>query len=235
MFDLNFISEPGIQNEASDASWSFLNKQNKPDVEVQSDSKQSKASFIQQNSWKNYAFVLVILSFIAGIAFINTSYTEIKPDMVLNQVISLIVESGDIKNLQLTEANFSTKQVKITLRSEDFTTIQSLTQVYRMENEIPYEMFQKGIYSYINLIFPWKGNERGGDIRILESMAEKPVFSNKISINHTRDIFEIQGWSSEIISFLLQMADNQQIQKFNFSVFHQDSGKFNLKIQLNLI
>ena len=74
--------------------------------------------------------------------------------MVLNQVISLIVESGDIKNLQLTEANFSTKQVKITLRSEDFTTIQSLTQVYRMENEIPYEMFQKGIYSYINLIFP---------------------------------------------------------------------------------
>ena len=28
MFDINFISKPGIQNETSDANWSFLDKKN---------------------------------------------------------------------------------------------------------------------------------------------------------------------------------------------------------------
>ena len=51
MFDINFISDPGMQNETSDASWSFLNKQSESDMNEKSDSKQSKVFFIQHNSW----------------------------------------------------------------------------------------------------------------------------------------------------------------------------------------
>ena len=54
MFDINFISEPGKQKDTSDASWSFLSERNKPDRYLESDSKQSKVSFIQYNSWINY-------------------------------------------------------------------------------------------------------------------------------------------------------------------------------------
>ena len=104
-----------------------------------------------------------------------------------------------------------------------------------MEKEIFYEMYQKGKYSFLHLIFPWKGNDKGGDIAILKSLADKTVFSNKISINHIEDIFEIHGKSSDIISFLLQMAENDQIQKFKFSIFHRDSGDFNLTVKLSLI
>tara|TARA_B100000315_G_C14313800_1_gene467577 strand:- start:13 stop:723 length:711 start_codon:yes stop_codon:yes gene_type:complete len=236
MFDLNFISEPGIQNETSDASWSFLHKKSEPEVNGKSDSKQSKVSFVQQNNWGNYAFLLIILGFIAVISILNSRYTQVQPDLVvLNQVIGLIDECSYIKTLQLEEANFSTDQVKVTIRSKDFTALQSLSQGYRMENQIPYEMYRKGKYSYINLIFPWKGNGKDGDITILRSVADKTVYSNETSINHTEDILEFQGGSSDIISFLLQMAENKQIQKFNFSVFHQGAGKFNLKVQLNLI
>ena len=231
MFDLNFISEPGMQNETSDASWSFLSKKSEPEMNGESGSNHSKVSLIHQNSWKNYAFVLSILGFIAIVSILNSRYTQVKPDLVLNQVIDLIVESDYIKNLQLEEAIFSTNQVKVTIRSEDFASIQSLSRGYRMENELPYEMYQKGKYSYLNLIFRWKGNEKSGDINILQSMADKIVFSKEASINHTEDIFEIQGEASDIISFLLEMAENKQIQKFNLSVSHDDFEQFNLIVQ----
>ena len=236
MFDLNFISEPGIQKETSDANWSFLNKQNELEINKGSDSKQSKVFFIQRNSWINYAFVLIILCIIAVIAISNSHYTKVKSDLVmLNQVIALIDECSYIKTLQLQEATFLMDQIKVTIRSEDFTSIQALSHDYRLENEIPYAMYQKGKYSYLNLIFPWKGNGKSGDITILESMANNILFSNTASINHSKDIFHIQGEASDIISFLLKMAENNQIKKFNFSIFHQDSGQFNLKVQLHLI
>ena len=55
MFELNFISEPGMQNETSDANWSFLNIKNKLEKNKKSDPIQSKASFNLQNNWINYA------------------------------------------------------------------------------------------------------------------------------------------------------------------------------------
>ena len=108
MFEINFISDPGMQNETSDASWSFLNKQSESDMYEKSDSKQSRVFFIQHNSWKNYVFVLIILGFIGVISILNNNYTQMKPDLaVLNQVIDLIDESDYLKNIQLIEAIFS--------------------------------------------------------------------------------------------------------------------------------
>ena len=231
MFDLNFISEPGIQNETSDANWSFLSKKSVPEIKGESGSTHSKVPLFHHNSWKNYVFVLSILGFIAIVSILNSPYTQVKPDLVLNQVIDLIVESDYIKNLQLVEAIFSTDQVKVTIRSKDFSVIQSLSRGYSMENELPYEMYQKGKYSYLNLIFRWKGNQKSGDINILQSMADRIVFSKEASIIHTEDIFEIQGEASDIISFLLEMAENKQIQKFNLSVSHDDIEQFNLIVQ----
>jgi len=229
MFDLNFISEPGMQNETSDENWSFLFKQNIPDESTQSDSEYLKTSIIQQNSWKNYAFVILILGFITLISIINSNYKRVEPDLeVLNKVIDLIDESSYMTNLQLAEANFSTDQVNVTIRSKDFPVIQSLSQDYRMENEIPYQIYKKGKFNYLYLIFPWNGNEKGGDITNLQSMVDKIVFSNKTMISHSEDIFEIQGGSSDIISILLKMAEHDQIQKFNFSVFHKNVDQFNL-------
>ena len=231
MFDINFISEPGMQVETSDASWSFLHKKSQPVMDEKSDLKQSNIFFILQNRWKNYAFILIILCFLGVISIINVRQTQVKPDWVLNQVLDLIVESVYIKNLQLAEAIFSRDQDKITIRSEDFAAIQSLSRGYHLENELPYEMYQKGKYSYLNLIFRWKRNKKSGDINILQSIADKIVFSKQASINLTEDIFEIQGEASDIISFLLEMAEDKQIQKFNLSVSHDDFEQFNLIVQ----
>ena len=56
-------------------------------------------------------------------------------------------------------------------------------------------------------------------------------FVNDISINYTNSQFELQGRSSDIISFLLQMAENGLIQQFILSIQHLESGRIYLKIQ----
>jgi len=106
---------------------------------------------------------------------------------------------------------------------------------YRKEDKIPYEIFRKNEINYVSLNFPWQGNKKGGSLETLKSLATKTVFSNKISINTSGNNFELHGRSSDIISYLLQMADNGLIQKFILSVYHLESGQFYLKIKANQV
>ena len=153
--------------------------------------------------------------------------------MVLNQVIDLIIESGYMKDLQLSEAHFMPQTVIVTITSNELHQIQNFTHDYRREDNIPFEIFQRDNKSYVSLNFPWKSSKSGGDIEILKSLASKTVFSNKISINYTDNQFELQGRSSDIISYLLQMAENDMIQKFILSIIHLESGSFFLKVQVD--
>ena len=233
MFNLNFISESGLQKKASDASWSYLHKRNETDSDDKTYPTNKNGPFSIKSSLKYYIISFSVLIFIVLVEIMNIHYSKVKPDMVLNQVIDIIVESGYIKSLQLYEANFSSDKVQVVIRSKEYESVQKLTQGYHFENEIPYEMFQKGKYSYLSLQFPWEGNKKGGDLKTLQSLATKTVFSNKITIISTDNEFQIFGRSSDIISYLLQMADTDQIQKFSFTVYHLETGEFNLKIKLD--
>ena len=235
MFDINFIEEPGFQKEISDTSWSYLHKKNELVEDKQPKIKESNKSFIRIKTWKDYVFSLSILSFIVVIGILFTPYAQVKPNMVLSQVIDIILESGYKRNIQLLEANFSQNQVKVIIRSQDFSAIQALTIGYRTKGSIPYEMYQKEGYNYLNLTFPWKGNKNSANIQDLQSLADSTVFYNKVSIEHVENIFDIQGRASDIIAFLLEMAEKKEIQKYIFSIFHDESGKFNLKFKLNPI
>ena len=234
MFDLNFIAEPGIQTETSEANWSFLHKRKEPETAGTTKPSVEKPMKSGAN-WKYYGIGVcsIIILAVIGI-FINTQ-PKLGPDMVLNQVIDLIIESGYMNNLELVEANFKPDHVKVTITSRELSSLQNFTRGYHKEDNIPYEIFQKNKLNYMSLNFPWEGDKKGGDIETLKTLAEKTVFSNKISISFTDNEFGLQGRSSDIISYLLQMADNQLIQKFILSVHHLESGRFYLKIQANKI
>jgi len=234
MFKINLIEKKGYQDPDSpaDSFWSYLHLKEKQD-DIKTSSKKNYFS----NNWQYYFFILNIFIFIGVLEFWHLKHKDIKPDMVLNQVIDLIIESGYLKNIKLMEANFSIKDVTVTIRSNDLTTIHNLTQGYRLEDEIPFEIYKIGKFSYVTLVFPWKiqYNDSNTESIILDSMANNTVFSNKININNEKEQFRITGRSSDIISYLLKMADNEQIQKFNFSIFHNDAGEFDLIVKLNLI
>ena len=232
MFDLNFIAEPGIQTDNLDDCWSFLHK--RKIIEEQSD--QNGNSSWDKETKVNGSFIALVLYallIITGFTYyyINSNQT-ISSDMVLNQVVDLIIESGYLKDLQLQEAHFSPRSVKVTIKADQLNPLQDFAYRYRREDNIPFQMFQKNNMSYVSLDFPWEGGKEGGNIEILKSLANKTVFSNKKSINYTAKKFELQGRSSDIISFLLQMAENGLIQKFILSLNHLESGQFFLKIQV---
>ena len=167
---------------------------------------------------------------VATIGVFMKPQPPVSPDMVLNQFIDLIVESGYMKDLQLADAYFESDNVRVTISAGELSSLHNFTRRYRKEDKIPYEIFQRNETNYVSLKFPWEGDKKGGDIEVLKSLAAKTVFSNKININFTENEFELHGRSSDIISYLLQMADNGLIQKFTLSVYHLESGRFFLKV-----
>ena len=234
MFSPNFIAEPGIQKETSDESWSFI--QNKVEPIQEAEPKPAVEKKINTRAkFAIYAWAACVLLVITWVGVFMNPKPKVSPDMVLNQVIDLIIESGFMKELQLSEAHFNPDFVKVTIKAGELSALQNFTLGYRKEDKIPYEIFRKNEINYVSLNFPWQGNKKGGSLETLKSLATKTVFSNKISINTSGNNFELHGRSSDIISYLLQMADNGLIQKFILSVYHLESGQFYLKIKANQV
>ena len=230
MFDLNFIAEPGIQTESSEASWSFLHKRKKNALKDVSETVSTKSQNTK-SGWKYYAVWAFALVTIVLIGIYMKPQPKVSPDMVLNQVIDLIVESDYMKDLQLADAHFDMDNVRVTISAGELNSLHNFTRGYRKEDNIPYEIFRRNETNYVSLKFPWEGDKKGGDIEALKSLAANTVFSNKININFTDNEFELYGRSTDIISYLLQMADNGLIQKFTLSVHHLESGRFYLKVR----
>ena len=234
MFDLNFIAEPGIQTKYTEASWSFLPKRTESETDSVLQSSLLESKKIGRN-WKDYGiavFAVIILVFLS--MFVN-SQPKVDQNMVLNQVIDLIIESGYIKDLQLTGAYFEPDIVKVTISTSELGVLQNFTQNYHKDENIPYEIFQKNELYYGTLNFPWESDKIRGDITKLKTLADKTVFSNRISISFTKNEFKLQGRSSDIISYLLQMADNGLIPKFSLLVQHLESDRFYIKVRTNKI
>ena len=232
MFDLNFIAEPGIQAESSEASWSFLRRGTEPETKsaLKSAAVGSKKS---GENWKYFNIAATAIIIIAVIGLLINSQPKVSEGMVLKQVIDFIVESDHMKDLQLAEVHFNTDLVTVTITATELDFLQDFILGYQKEDKISYEIFQKNNLNYMSLNFLWKGDKKGGDIASLKTLADKTAFSNKISINFIDNEFELHGRSSDIISFLLQMADNGLIQKFTLSVLHLESGRFKLKVWVN--
>lgn len=234
MFDINLITDPGIQKESSSAFWSYLHKKQ----ENSPKKKSSQKSASGKNIFSSWKVVILATLFIYSLVFLGIrqeNSVNISADMVLNQVIDLIVESGYMKDLKLSHAEFGQESVHVTIRAKDLQLLQDFSRGYRKEDNIPYHMYKRDNQSFVNLMFPWEGNKAGGDIQVLRTLAGKTVFSNKISIHFTDHQFELQGRSSDIISYLLQMAESDMIQKFTFSVRHLESGRYILKVNTHQI
>ena len=251
MFNINFISEPGLKDENSNDSWSFLKEKKELKIDEESTTNKPKKSFIKYDAWKNYVFVkksfikydawknyvfvMISLGLIIFMSILNTRYSQVNHNLVLNQIIDLIIESDYAKNFDLQEIQFNQDKINVILRSNEILTIQELMKKNDLSINMTSKIYKKGLFNYLDILFPWNGNKNGGDILVVESMIDNIVFSNDIFINQTDDIFEFQGVLSDVVTFLLHMTEIQQIQKFHISVSHHKSGNYNVILDLNLL
>ena len=68
MFELNFIAEPGIQSENSDACWSFLHKRKRNDKEAEENTVIAE-KIMKKSKRKYYTGAICALIMIAGFSF----------------------------------------------------------------------------------------------------------------------------------------------------------------------
>ena len=233
MFNINFISDPGRQKELSDVSWSYLFDTHYSENNYNKSIQNSKVISIQKNNWRDYILIFTILCLIMLISVVKNSELYIKPEIVLNQVIDLIDECGYIEELHLSEANFTIQGIMIKIRSKNLDAILSLSESNNLEEEIPFEIFQKGEFSYGNFLFPWKITNEENSTETLLSIANKIQFTDNIYVINEKDIIKVEGRASDIISFLLQMVETKQIQKYNLSISQNDLENFILLIHIN--
>ena len=231
MFDVNFISNPGINTESSNDSWSFLHKRKDESNKVIQKEKNNKNRIFDYSF--NYIKWLLFTIFLAVLLIYYIAPKKIvSTHLVLNQVIDLIIESTYMKELQLEEAYFSKESVKVTIKSDQLKTIQDFTRGYKIEKNIPFEVFRKNNHNYLSFYYPWISHNNKTNIETLKNLASKTVFSNKMYINYSKDRFELEGRPSDIISFLLQMAEGELIKNFTFSIYNIEPGRFSLIVNI---
>ena len=230
MFNLNLIAEPGVQEDSPKDSWSFIRDKKDSDSISSKNLKTISKENINKALFYVYGWAVFVIMFFLILA-INVNTNKFSPNVVLNQVIDIIIGSEYMKELQLSEVEFRSKDIQVTISSSNLASLQNFTLGYRKEDKIPYKLYKKNKNNYLSLNFPWQGKSREGDLDFLKDLAAQTVFSNKIIISEKNESFELRGRSSDIISYLLQMAKSGTIQNFIFSVFHLDSGQFFLKIK----
>ena len=232
MFDLNFISNPGLQSEKSNASWSYEIEENtKSDQKL--DVNESGVQYRKSNTWKYLiTLFIIIICFIVVDKFTSTA---VKPNIVLNNIIDIIVESEHNMNLQLVEINFLSDKVEVLIRSEKTKDMQFVLDEYYLQKHFLYDLYQKGVYNYISINFPWEINVINQDISNLSNFIKKTRFSDFIVYSNDKEVIEIHGKSTDIISFLLYMTEANQIKNYYYSIFYNEYDNFKLKILLNII
>jgi len=232
MFNLNFISNPGIQIKDSNASWSYVIQEDNSKLNEKLDIYNSKILSKKNSTWIYLlAFFVIIISILVVAKF---SSPTMKSNIVLNNVIDIIVESEHNMILQLVEVNFLLDKAEILIRSEKTKDIQLVLEEYYLQKHILYELYQKGEYNYISIVFPWKIDITKQDVSNFDTIMKKTRFSNLIISSSNETGIEIQGKSTDIISFLLYMAESNQIQNYYYSIFYNEYDNFKLKIFLNL-
>ncbi len=123
MFDLNFIAEPGIQTENSDVCWSFLHKRKTNEEEIAQKKTIVETQTTEPMS-KYYKWVICAILLIVGVSIYYKPQQTVSSDMVLNQVVDLIIESGYMQDLQLAEAHFMPRSAIVTIAAHQLTSIQ---------------------------------------------------------------------------------------------------------------
>ena len=73
MFDINFISKPGVKENSSNDTWSFLKKNKFSDTDKEEKKVVKKISLLNNDIFKNYILLILSFSLIVAMSFLNTS------------------------------------------------------------------------------------------------------------------------------------------------------------------
>ena len=70
------------------------------------------------------------------------------------------------------------------------------------------------------------------DMASIKKITQTTVLSNKVKIDYSNKTIILDGLSSDIISFILKMMDNNIINQYRFEINQIYKNKFQLKVSI---
>lgn len=234
MFDINFISKSGMKNTKSDEKWSFLKEKI-----ISSDYKENKnllkkTSLFDNEVWKNYMLVLLGIGLVFIMSIINTYPVDYDSEKILNQVLDLMINSDYSNEFNLKKIEFNQNQILLLIELADLSTIHNMENLYASNEKISYEIYNKDSINYLSILFPWNIYVEDSNFENVKSIMDKIIFSKEVSMEESDDMISFHAKLSEIVTILLNMTDDNQIQKFSFSISHNQFNDYKMVLYSNL-
>ncbi len=230
MFDINFISKPGVKENSSNDTWSFLKKNKFSDTDKEEKKVVKKISLLNNDIFKNYIVLILSFSLIVAMSFLNTSSSKFNSKVILEQVLDLMINTEYMDNFNLKTIEFNQKNILMLIELADISMIHEMG---KLNEGVSFEVYKKNTRNYLSILFPWSISEKGKNIEVVKSFMDEIIFSKEIIVKENDKIIYFYAKSSDMITFLLNMAENNQIQKFNFLISQYENNDYKLALYLN--
>ncbi len=234
MFDINFISKPGIKNTKSDEMWSFLKEKIMSSGDKENKSLLKKTSLFDNEVWKNYMLVVIGICLVFIMSIMNTHSVDYDSEKILNQVLDLMINSDYSDEFNLKKIEFNQNQILLLIELANFSTIHGMQNLYDSNEKTSYEIYNKDSINYLNILFPWNVYAEGSNFENVKSIMDKIIFSKEIAMEESDEMIYFHAKLSDIVTLLLNMTDDNQIQKFSFSISHDQLNDYKMVLYSNL-
>ena len=232
MFEINFITEPGIQKDHKPSVWSYISQKNSIQKSQKSNNPNIKTSrFNKFNiiSWLFLgSFLLLFFVYIIGDNFKKDQNLE--KNKIINQIVDLIVESSYIDNFDLEKINFIDNRVKFIIKSKKQQNLQLIQLGFPWNQNTNYQIYKKFDNYFLSFKLPWINKTSKHDMSPIEKITQTTILSNKVELDISKNKIILNGLSSDIISFILKMVDNNIIDEYKLELVHIHNNKFQLKV-----
>ena len=242
MFDINLLSEPGIQTkEMADCSVSFLKQKTQVTSNIAPVKKQKKIApkkVLKLPSISMYTiifmaiFVVIFYPMISKFDFnISMQSEEFSQEVVIDKVLKVILQSKDdytIESLQFLDGN-----VLISLGAFDLSTMKYFQEEMDFSSNGAVRIFgDNNSYSMIAK-FPWEIINNGDSISSPESFFEFVNTGKNVEAVISQDEIAMRGSTSDIISIFLQLANAEKLQSNEMAIHSIDANSLIFAVKLS--
>ena len=242
MFEINLLSEPGIQSsERVDCSISFIKEKPTSPTITTSTVQKKKVGYkkpMELPSISLYAIIFVAIFcviFYPMIAKIDYNFSspseKITEDIVIDKVLKVILQSKNdytIESLQ-----FSDENVLIRLASFDMSLLKFFQEEMDFSNNGAVRISgDNDNYSMIAK-FPWEIISNGNSIGSPETFFEFVKTGKNVQTVISEDEIAMRGSTSDIISIFLQLANAERLQSNEMAIHSIDSENLIFAVKLS--
>ena len=167
-------------------------------------------------------------------SIINTYPVDYDSEKILNQVLDLMINSDYSNEFNLKKIEFNQNQIFLLIELANLSTIHDMENLYASNEKTSYKIYNKDSINYLSILFPWNVYVEGSDFENVKSIMDKIIFSKEVSMEESDDMIYFHAKLSDIVTLLLNMTDDNQIQKFSFSISHNQLNDYKMVLYSNL-